>query len=142
MKNNLIIIADKDEEFSKELEDMLNENGYKTLSFTNSEKALKAADKLRPHIMLFDVHINGEFAIKHANKLNHLSKKHKIYIVALAAFCDNNSCELVKEKTGIRECLIKPIKPIDILTKIKNIIGSNNESREDNKYNQKSATTF
>ena len=140
--NNLIIISDKDEEFSKELEEMLNDNGYDTLSFTKSEKALKAADKLKPHIMLFDVHINGEFAIKYANKLEHLSKKHKIYIVALAAFCDNSNCQLMKEKTGIKDCLIKPIKPIDILAKIKKIIGVNNEQKSNIDNNQQSTQTF
>ncbi len=101
---------------------MLNDNGYETLVYTKPEKALKGADKMKPDIILFDVNVNGEYGLKFAKKISHLSKKHKIPVVGLTTFCDNINCLSLKQKTGIKVCLIKPINPIEILSVIEKFL--------------------
>jgi DNA-binding response OmpR family regulator len=119
---NKIIIVDRDKEFLKELEDMLEINGYVTVSFSKPSKALDKAIKLNPDLILFDIYLDGSKGIKYAEKIKYLAVDKKIPIIATTAFCENNECIKILKSTGIIECLTKPIKPIQIIKKIEKVL--------------------
>jgi FixJ family two-component response regulator len=53
--NKSIIIADKDREFLKELEEMLRLNGYNVKSFFDTGRAVKYSLKKKPAVVILDM---------------------------------------------------------------------------------------
>ncbi len=125
MQNKKILIFDDDKEFLKELEEMLQLNGYETLIQSNPQKALKDVKSFNPKIILFDINLDGKNGYKFAKRIKYFLNNYNIYTIAITGFCDENDYKNIVSKSGIISCLTKPINPKEFLEKIDKIIKNN-----------------
>jgi len=121
MNQKKILIADDNENIREALTYLLEDEGYTLWLAKDGADTLKKVREVSPDILLLDVmmpEINGYDvcrAIKNDPDLK------KIYVIMLTAKGQVAEQERGKE-AGADEYIVKPFSPIDILTKIKNVL--------------------
>lgn len=121
MQQKKILIADDNENIKDALSYLLEDEGYEILLAKDGEDALQKVREFRPHMLLLDImmpRING-YEVCRAIKNDPEMKN--IYVIMLTARGQAIEQERGKE-VGADEYIIKPFNPIEILSKIKNIL--------------------
>lgn len=121
MTQKKILIADDNENIREALTYLLEDEGYKLWLAKDGAEALKQAREVRPDILFLDImmpEINGYdvcLAIKNDPDLK------DIYIIMLTAKGQASEQERGRS-VGADEYIVKPFSPMEILTRIKNIL--------------------
>jgi len=118
-----ILIADDNENIREALTYLLEDEGYKLWLAKDGADALKQVRELRPDILFLDIMMpvmNG-YDVCRAIKADPELKD--TYVIMLTAKGQVAEQERGKE-VGANEYIVKPFSPMEILTKVKNILGS------------------
>jgi two-component system alkaline phosphatase synthesis response regulator PhoP len=121
MDQKKILIADDNENIREALTYLLEDEGYKLSVAKDGAETLKKAKEIHPDILFLDImmpEING-YDVCRAIKTDPALKN--IYIIMLTAKGQVAEQERGKE-VGADEYIVKPFSPMEILTKIKNIL--------------------
>lgn len=116
-----ILIADDNENIREALTYLLEDAGYRLWLAKDGADTLRMAKEVLPDILFLDImmpEINGYDvcrAIKSDPALNH------IYVIMLTAKGQASEQELGKA-VGADEYIVKPFSPMEILSRIKNIL--------------------
>lgn len=116
-----ILIADDNENIRDALTYLLEDEGYDLLLAKDGADTLRKVREIHPDILFLDImmpEING-YDVCRAIKTDPDLKK--IYIIILTAKGQVAEQERGKE-VGADEYIVKPFSPMDILSKVKNIL--------------------
>ncbi|MBN1643732.1 MAG: response regulator [Dehalococcoidales bacterium] len=122
MSNKTILIADDEAHVVRSLTFVLQKAGYKVSSASNGEEALNQIRQARPDIVFLDVMMpkkNGYEVCEEIKKSPELKSTHVIILTAKGQESDKEQ----GIKAGADEFITKPFSPMDIVTKVKNLLG-------------------
>jgi DNA-binding response OmpR family regulator len=121
MEQKKILIADDNENIRQALTYLLEDQEYSLLIAKDGAETLKKTREFRPDVLFLDVmmpEINGYDVCRTIKNDPDLKTT---YVIMLTARGQVSEQELGKE-VGADEYVIKPFSPIDILSKLKNIL--------------------
>jgi two-component system alkaline phosphatase synthesis response regulator PhoP len=121
MDEKKILIADDNENIREALTYLLEDEGYTLSVAKDGAEALRKVKEFRPDILFLDImmpEING-YDVCRAIKTDPSLKN--TYIIMLTAKGQVTEQERGKE-VGADEYIVKPFSPMEILTRIKNIL--------------------
>ena len=121
MDQKKILIADDNENIREALTYLLEDEGYTLSLAKDGAEALRKVKEFRPDIVFLDImmpEING-YDVCRTIKTDPSLKN--TYIIMLTAKGQVTEQERGKE-VGADEYIVKPFSPMEILTKIKNIL--------------------
>lgn len=122
MTGRKIMIIDNDKDFLDQLEELLNLSGYEMIAVNDAVIATDVALKARPEVILLDLKMPGKNGFQVAEELRHLPKMKDVPIIAMTAFLDPENCGRFIQEFGINSYLIKPFRPLDVITKIEELL--------------------
>jgi DNA-binding response OmpR family regulator len=121
MEQKKILVADDNENIREALTYLLEDEGYQLWLAKDGAETIKKVKEFRPDILFLDImmpEING-YDVCRAIKSDPDLKN--TYIIMLTAKGQVAEQERGKE-VGADEYIVKPFSPMEILTKIKNIL--------------------
>lgn len=116
-----ILIADDNENIREALTYLLEDEGYKLWLAKDGAEALRQARDVRPDILFLDImmpEINGYDVCQ---TIKNDPDLRDIYVIMLTAKGQVSEQERGRA-VGADEYIVKPFSPMEILTKIKNIL--------------------
>lgn len=111
MSNELILIVEDNASHRKLLEDLLNIKGFKNISASSADEALKLIAKNPPRLILMDLQLPGMNGIELTRKLKNDSNYKNIIIIAVTAYAMKFEKEIALE-AGCNDYVTKPIDVI------------------------------
>ncbi len=125
-----IMIVDDDKEFLEEVEELLTLSDYEVTVISDSMKALDMIPKLKPAVVLLDLKMAPKSGFQLADELkNSLGLKETI-IIAMTGFFTEKEHAVLMKMCGIQTCILKPIKPLDLIARIEFEMAGNHETVE------------
>ncbi len=121
MEPKKILIADDNENIREALTYLLEDEGYKLWLAKDGAETLKMVREVRPDILFLDImmpEVNG-YDVCRTIKADAALKS--TYVIMLTAKGQVAEQERGRE-VGADEYIVKPFSPMEILTKIKNIL--------------------
>ena len=122
MNQKKILIADDNENIREALTYLLEDEGYKLWLAKDGAETLKKVKEVKPDILFLDImmpEINGYDVCRTIKADGDLKSTYVIMLTAKGQVAEQ---ERGKE-VGADEYIVKPFSPMEILTKIKNILG-------------------
>lgn len=123
VKKKIIMIVDDDTNFLEQFEEMLNLSGYETEKYKSGDAALSALDDHKPDLILLDLKMEGKSGFEVAEILHNNPSTSEIPVIVMSSFYNNHHFEELTKEYGVRRCLSKPIKPLDVISEIETIFG-------------------
>ena len=115
-----IMIVDDDREFLEEIGHTFSSSGYKATLISDSAGTVKKAAECMPDLILLDLKMDKKSGFKVAGELMENPKTAKIPVIAMTGVFTRQEHKLLMKICNIRECLIKPINPSDMVNKVEN----------------------
>lgn len=122
MEQKRILIADDNENIREALTYLLEDEGYKLNLAKDGSDTLKKVKEFRPHILFLDIMMPEMNGYEVCKTIKNDPDLKGIYVIMLTAKGQVAEQERGKE-VGADEYIVKPFSPMEILTKIKNILG-------------------
>ena len=106
MDNTTIIVVDDSPFASKQIKDIVEENGYEVIGYAkNGEEGIKMYEELHPDIVILDIIMPGIDGIETAQIL--LKNDPNATILMLSSLCDSSTLEEVRA-IGVKYLIPKP----------------------------------
>ena len=106
MDNTTIIVVDDSPFASKQIKDIVEENGYEVIGYAkNGEEGIKMYEELHPDIVILDIIMPGIDGIETAQIL--LKNDPDATILMLSSLCDSSTLEEVRS-IGVKYLIPKP----------------------------------
>ena len=106
MKKTTIIVVDDSPFTSKQLKDVVEENGYEVIGYAkNGEEGIAMYDQLHPDIVILDIIMPGIDGLETAEIL--MKKDPDATILMLSSLCDSGTVEEVRS-VGVKYLIPKP----------------------------------
>jgi DNA-binding response OmpR family regulator len=121
MEKKKILIADDNENIRDALTYLLEDEGYSLSMAKDGSDALKKAREFLPDILFLDIMMPEMNGYEVCRVIKNDPRLKKIYIIMLTAKGQVAEQERGKE-VGADEYIVKPFSPMEILSKIKNIL--------------------
>ncbi len=127
MKTKKILVVDDDEDFLRELSEMLTLSGYAIISAHDSKMVAQLAQSVNPDVILLDLKMNGIDGFEVAQTLKDSSETNHIPIIAMTGYFTSPEYADLIEKYGFRGCLKKPFNPLDLIIRVESILANNKD---------------
>lgn len=106
MDKTTIIVVDDSPFASKQIKDIVEENGYEVIGYAkNGEEGIKMYEELHPDIVILDIIMPGIDGIETAQIL--LKNDPNATILMLSSLCDSGTLEEVRS-IGVKYLIPKP----------------------------------
>lgn len=106
MSETTIMVVDDSPFASKQIKDIVEENGYKVIGYAkNGEEGIRMYEELRPDIVILDIIMPGIDGLETAEVL--MKSNPDVKILMLSSLCDSGTLEEVK-KIGLKYLIPKP----------------------------------
>jgi len=125
-----IMIVDDNLELLEELENLLKLGGYDVVGINDSAAAIEAAIKNKPDLILLDLKMSPKSGFQIADEVRHSQILKQIPIVAMTGFFTEKQHFLMMKLCGIRTSILKPFRPLNLITKIEFALGNRLEEYE------------
>lgn len=116
-----ILIADDDRGHAEVVEQLLQDNGYTTLSASNGTQALEIALKHCPDLIVLDVDMPGQSGYEVAHQLKSNRKMRQIPIIMLTALSELGA-KVEGLEAGVDDYLTKPFRALELLARIRSLL--------------------
>lgn len=120
-----ILVVDDDKEFLEELKEMLQSSGYEVTALSESVAVMQTVRKSKPDLILLDLRMLSMSGFEVANELKRYPDTATIPILAMTGFYTMKEHSWLMNFCGIKKCLKKPFKPLDVIAEIERALGSN-----------------
>ncbi|MCI5641305.1 MAG: response regulator [Lachnospiraceae bacterium] len=101
-----IMVVDDSPFASKQIQDVVEENGYEVIAYAqNGEEGLKLYDEYHPDIVIMDIIMPGIDGLETAQML--MKKNPEVKIMMLSSLCDAGTLEEVRN-VGLKYLIPKP----------------------------------
>ena len=117
-----VMVIDDDKEFLDEIVEMLRLTGYDPIPASESVDVVKEAVKVKPNIILLDLKMDKKSGFKVASELMEKPETKDIPIIAITGVFTDQEHSLLMKICNIKDCLIKPINPLDVIHQIEKAI--------------------
>ena len=121
MDQRKILIADDNENIREALTYLLEDEGYKLALARDGADALKKVREFLPDILFLDIMMPEMNGYEVCRAIKNDPKLRNTYVIMLTAKGQVAEQERGKE-VGADEYIVKPFSPMEILSKIKNIL--------------------
>ncbi|OGS23630.1 MAG: hypothetical protein A2297_08350 [Elusimicrobia bacterium RIFOXYB2_FULL_48_7] len=118
MAKNKVIVIDDDETYLEEFRSMLVSNGYSVETTSDCMGAVNAIIRSRPDVIILDLKMKEKNGFQIAAELSLIPETSDIPIIAITGYFKEREHVGFMKINGIKDYLIKPINPKDIITKI------------------------
>jgi DNA-binding response OmpR family regulator len=115
-KKNKILIVDDEEYIVKALSDHLGRKGYETITASNGEEGLSAAEKSMPDLILLDIIMPKMDGITMLRELKKNSKTESIPVIMITNL-DNKESDMEANELGVAAYLVKTDYGLEEITK-------------------------
>ncbi len=110
-----VMVIDDDKEFLAELVETLSLTGYDPVFTADSVDAVEKVVQTRPNIILLDLKMDKKSGFKVADELMAKPETRDVPIIAMTGVFTQQEHSLLMRICNIKECLIKPINPLDVI---------------------------
>lgn len=122
MNKKKIMLVDDDKEFLAEHTELLMDNGYDTVSYSEPELVLDMVKKEKPDLILLDLKMNDKNGFQIAYDLRMSPETANIPICAVTAYYSKKALKTLTDVCGIQSCVLKPFTPKKILKNISELL--------------------
>ena len=134
MKKTTIIVVDDSPFTSKQLKDVVEENGYEVIGYAkNGEEGIAMYDQLHPDIVILDIIMPGIDGLETAEIL--MKKDPDATILMLSSLCDSGTLEEVRS-VGVKYLIPKPWEDDVLLATLELLKKHREESQQENNNKQ------
>lgn len=117
-----IMLVDDDKDFLEEMREMLDFYGYEPVLFDDPVAALKSVSAIKPDVLLLDLKMDKMNGFQLAKELGQLEETERIPVIAVTAYYTKEEYANVMHVLGIKKCITKPFKPLDVIQEIEKAI--------------------
>ncbi len=122
-----IMVVDDDAVLSEELAALLEDEGYRSVTFTSGFDAVEAARRAPPDLILLDLNLGLKDGFEVAMDLRKEPATANIPILAMTGFYQGEKYTIFMESIGFRGCLMKPLDLDLLLARIEEILRTDSE---------------
>jgi DNA-binding response OmpR family regulator len=126
----LIMIVDDNVELLEELENLLKLGGYDVMALSDGTKVLEAALKNKPDLILLDLKMSPKSGFQIADEAKNSTLLKDTPVIAMTGFFTEKQHFLMMKLCGIRTSILKPFRPLNLITKIEFALGNRLEEYE------------
>ena len=119
-----ILIVDDNLELLEELDTMLTLGGYDVLALNDGTQVFDIALKNKPDLILLDLKMGPKTGFQIADEIRHSLLLKETPILAMTGFYTEKQHSLLMKICGIKTCVLKPFRPINLITKIEYALGN------------------
>ncbi len=120
----LIMIVDDNVELLEELENLLKLGGYDIIAISDGNKVLETALNQRPDLILLDLKMSPKSGFQIADEVRNSSLLKNVPVVAMTGFFTEKQHLLMMKLCGIKTSILKPFRPLNLITKIEFALGN------------------
>jgi len=126
----LIMIIDDNVELLDELENLLKMGGYEVIALSDSNRAIESAIKNKPDLILLDLKMSPKSGFQIADEARNSLVLKRTPVIAMTGFFTEKQHFLMMKLCGIRTSILKPFRPLNLITKIEFALGNSAEEYE------------
>jgi DNA-binding response OmpR family regulator len=126
----LIMIVDDNVELLEELENLLKLGGYDIIAISDGTKVFDSALKNKPDLILLDLKMSPKSGFQIADEARNSQILKNIPLVAMTGFFTEKQHFLMMKLCGIKTSILKPFRPLNLITKIEFALGNRLEEYE------------
>ncbi len=126
----LIMVVDDNVELLEELENLLNMGGYDVIAISDGTKVFDAALKKKPDLILLDLKMSPKSGFQIADEARNSQFLKGIPVIAMTGFFTEKQHFLMMKLCGIKTSILKPFRPLNLITKIEFALGNRMEEYE------------
>lgn len=119
-----VAIIDDDKKLLAELSSMLSGNGFDVYPYSEGCIALHHIPAVMPDIILLDLQMDNVSGFQVADKLRCSAKTHDIPVIAMTGYYMQDEYSLLMKMCGLRNCILKPFNPDEVLQEISDAINN------------------
>ena len=110
-----VMVVDDDKEFLDEIVEILRLTGYNPVAASESIDAVEEIMQASPDIVLLDLKMDKKSGFKVADELMAKPETKEIPIIAITGVFTHQEHSLLLKMCNIKNRLIKPINPLDVI---------------------------
>jgi len=126
----LIMIVDDNVELLEELENLLKLGGYDVIAISDGTKVMETALKDKPDLILLDLKMSPKSGFQIADEARYSMLLKGVPIIAMTGFFTEKQHFLMMKLCGIKTSILKPFRPLNLITKIEFALGNRLEEYE------------
>ena len=126
----VIMIVDDNVELLEELENLLKLGGYDIIAVSDGTQVFEAALKNKPDLILLDLKMSPKSGFQIADEARNSAYLKEVPIVAMTGFFTEKQHYLMMNLCGIKSSILKPFRPLNLITKIEFALGGRLEEFE------------
>ena len=125
-----IMIVDDNTELLEELGNLLRLGGYDVIPISDGTKVFDTALKNKPDLFLLDLKMSPKNGFQIADEARNSLLLKDVPIIAMTGFFTDKQHFLMMKLCGIKTSILKPFKPLNLITKIEFALGNRLEEYE------------
>ncbi|MDE2009218.1 MAG: response regulator transcription factor [Candidatus Omnitrophica bacterium] len=126
----LIMIVDDNVELLEELENLLKLGGYDVAAISDGTQVLETALKNKPDLILLDLKMSPKSGFQIADEARNSIVLKDVPVIAMTGFFTEKQHFLMMKLCGIKTSILKPFRPLNLITKIEFALGKREEEYE------------
>ncbi|MDE2223275.1 MAG: response regulator [Candidatus Omnitrophica bacterium] len=126
----LIMIVDDNVELLEELENLLKLGGYDVIALSDGTQVFETALKNKPDLILLDLKMSPKSGFQIADEARNSSVLKDVPVIAMTGFFTEKQHFLMMKLCGIKTSILKPFRPLNLITKIEFALGKRLEEYE------------
>jgi len=126
----LILIVDDNVELLEELENLLKLGGYEVMAISDGTQVFETALKNKPDLILLDLKMSPKSGFQIADEARNSVLLKDIPLIAMTGFFTEKQHFLMMKLCGIKTSILKPFRPLNLITKIEFALGNRLEEYE------------
>src|SRR5476651_109785 len=127
---SLIMIVDDNVELLEELENLLKLGGYDVIAISDGSKVFDIASQNKPDLILLDLKMSPKSGFQIADEARNSVLLKGTPVIAMTGFFTEKQHFLMMKLCGIRTSILKPFRPLNLITKIEFALGNRLEEYE------------
>ena len=125
-----ILIVDDNVELLEELKDLLSLGGYDVIALSDGTQAVDTALNNKPDLILLDLKMSPKSGFQIADEAKNTLLLKNTPVIAMTGFFTEKQHLLMMKLCGIKTSILKPFRPLNLITKIEFALGNRLEEYE------------
>ena len=125
-----ILIVDDNVELLEELKDLLSLGGYDVIALSDGTQAVDTALNNKPDLILLDLKMSPKSGFQIADEAKNTLLLKNTPVIAMTGFFTEKQHLLMMKLCCIKTSILKPFRPLNLITKIEFALGNRLEEYE------------
>lgn len=125
-----IMVVDDNVELLEELENLLKLGGYDVIAISDGNQVFDIALKNKPDLILLDLKMSPKSGFQIADEARNSVLLRDTPVIAMTGFFTEKQHFLMMKLCGIKASILKPFRPLNLITKIEFALGNRLEEYE------------